>query len=137
MQRISPKLIGIPGILLLLAGIIGGEKQEDAAAFDCSESLTKYFQILPENPTGMDIILAVDSICGNETDALVDIHCQEITFTRYLNSLMMMPCLPQSDTTVIGQLDPGQYRLVHRLIDRNHLLNDSIVLLDTLCLFVN
>jgi hypothetical protein len=137
MPRNSLYLPGILGLLLVIASTISCEKEEDPEEFDCSESVTHYLEITPENPTSLDIILAIDSICGNETDVLLDIQDQEITFTRYTNSLMMMPCRPRADTTVIGRLNPGQYRLVHMLIDKNHLLQDSIVLQDTLCLSVN
>ncbi len=49
---------------------------------------------------------------------------------------MMMPCRPEPDTTLIGPLNPGEYQLVHCMIDKNHLITDSIYLLDTIPLLV-
>ena len=93
-------------------------------------------QIVPENPTSEDQILAIETICGNETDAILDYQGSQIKYLRYVNSLMMMPCCPRPDTTVIGQLSAGRYQLIHWVIDKNHLLSDSIVLLDTIYMHV-
>lgn len=60
----------------------------------------------------------------------------QINYKRYFNSLMMMPCRPELDTTLIGPLNPGEYQLVHCMIDKNHLITDSIYLLDTIPLLV-
>ena len=92
--------------------------------------------IVPENPSSEDQVLAIETICGNESDVILDFQREQINYTRYVNSLMMMPCSPRPDTTIIGQLSTGQYQLVHCVIDKNHLLTDSIVLLDTIYLHI-
>lgn len=92
--------------------------------------------IVPENPGSEDLILAIETICGNESDVILEIQDNQISYLRYVNSLMMMPCSPRPDTTIIGQLNTGQYQLVHWVIDKNHLISDSIVLQDTIYLQV-
>lgn len=122
-------------VLFLITALVCCEKQ-GPPEFDCLDKGNHHLLIVPESPTSNDIILAIDTICGGESDAVLDFQGKQITFTRYVNSLIMMPCLPRADTTVIGQLDKGQYGLVHRLIDNNHLVRDNIILLDTICLLV-
>jgi len=92
--------------------------------------------IVPENPLNTDQLLVIETICGNETDAVLDFQGTVIHYKRYVNSLMMMPCCPRTDTTVIGHLDAGDYQMVHRVIDRNHMITDSIVIQDTIYLHV-
>jgi hypothetical protein len=135
MQQISKRLSWILTALFLFTALQCCEEQ-GPPEFDCLDTGNHYLLIVPESPTSNDIIVAIDTICGSESDAVLDFQGQQITFTRYVNSLIMMPCLPRTDTTVVGQLNRGQYRLVHRLIDKNHLLTDSIILLDTICLLV-
>lgn len=135
MEQILKRLSWIPAALFLFTLLVCCEKQ-GPPEFDCLDTGNHHLLIVPESPTSNDIILAIDTICGYESDGVLDFHGQQITFTRYVNSLIMMPCLPRTDTTVIGRLNKGQYRLVHRLIDQNHLLSDNIILLDTICLLV-
>jgi len=135
MKYISNGLIRILLLLMAVSCIVSCEEQEPLE-FNCVDTGMHYLRILPEDPNSDDTIIAIDSICGNETDVILTHQGQQITFKRYLNSLMMMPCRPRTDTTVIGQLNGGQYRIIHCLIDKNHLITDSIVLLDTICLLV-
>jgi hypothetical protein len=122
--------------MLFFSGIVCCEEHEPPEAFNCLDTGSRRLLIAPENPKSTDTILAIETICGNESDVILEVKGWQIKYKRYFNSLMMMPCSPRSDTTVIGQLRAGQYRLVHVMIDKNHLLEDSIFLLDTLCLLV-
>lgn len=124
-------------MLLLSPGLQFCESQFEDEMNDLKldEGLHKLL-IMPENPGSEDLILAIETICGNETDVILGFQGNQISYLRYVNSLMMMPCSPRSDTTIIGQLNSGQYQLVHRVIDKNHLLTDSIVLLDTIFLHI-
>ena len=124
-------------LFLLLTGFCLLSCEEQAVdELICLEMESKKLLIVPENPSSTDQILAIDTICGNESDVILDIQGWLISYKRYVNSLMMMPCNPRPDTTIIGQLEAGQYMLTHCIIDKNHLLTDSIVLLDTICLHV-
>jgi hypothetical protein len=124
-------------LFVLLSGLslVSCEEQADEE-FICLDTESEKLLIVPENPSSEDQILAIETICGNESDVILDIQGRHISYKRYVNSLMMMPCSPRLDTTSIGQLRAGQYQLVHCVIDKNHLLTDSIVLLDTICLNV-
>jgi hypothetical protein len=135
MEHIRNTPVRILLLMMICSCMISCEEQEPPEV-QCEDGGMHYLRILPEDPTSEDTIIAIDSICGNETDVILDHRGQEITFKRYVNSLMMMPCRPRTDTTVIGQLNGGRYRIIHCLIDKNHLIADSVVLLDTLCLLV-
>ena len=136
MRYISNRLSEILALLIIFFGLMSCEKHEIDDDFNCVDSGSNKLLIVPYNPDSNDTILAIETICGNESDVILDFQGQQIFYTRYFNSLMMMPCSPRPDTTVIGQLPDGQYQLVHSMIDKNHLLTDSIFLLDTTCLLV-
>jgi len=135
MYKIPNKLAVILVFLLTCSGLMNCEKQPvEELLYKDSES--HRLLILPENPNSKDQILAIETICGNESDVILDFQGNQISYKRYFNSLMMMPCSPRSDTTIIGQLSAGHYQLVHCMIDKNHLLTDSIFLLDTIYLHI-
>jgi len=106
----------------------------DNRVFDDSEFYK--LLILPENPDSQDPILLIENTCGIEPDPLVNIEGFQINYQRNFNSLMGAPCSPQLDTTIIGPLDSGNYKLIHRVIDLNHLLKDSVISVDTLDLVI-
>lgn len=135
MYKIINKLLPVLALLLISTGLMNCEDQlsEDLL---CTDSGSCRLLIVPENPDSEDLILAIETICGNESEAILDFQGNKITYLRYFNSLMMMPCSPRPDTTVIGQLSPGHYHLICLMIDKNHLLKDSIYLQDTICLEV-
>ena len=135
MKKITHKLISVLALLLVCTGLMNCEYQvlED---LQCNDSGSHRLSILPEDPESGDQILAVETICGNESDVILDIQGYRISYKRYFNSLMMMPCSPRADTTIIGQLDPGHYQIIHWMIDKNHFIKDSIFLQDTICLVV-
>ncbi len=122
-------------LILLSSGMMNCENQADEFLPDLYDDSHKLL-ILPDYPDSQDEILAIETICGNESDVILEFRDKQILYKRYFNSLMMMPCSPRADTTVIGQLSAGQYQLIHCLIDKNHLLSDSIFLLDTIPLLV-
>ena len=93
--------------------------------------------ILPANPDSQDQILLIENTCGIEPDPLVSIVEYQINYQRNFNSLMAAPCSPQLDTTIIGPLRSGSYKLIHLVVDLNHLMKDSLISVDTLDLVVN
>ena len=128
-------------LVLVLAFLLAGSGLKNCEKLTCEELLLDDLElnkltIVPCNPNSSDQILVVEKICGNETDVILTFEGMQIKYQRYFNSLMMMPCGPKLDTTVIGQLSPGSYQLVHSMIDKNHLITDSIFLLDTIPLLV-
>jgi hypothetical protein len=92
--------------------------------------------ILPKNPTSEDLILLIENTCGIEPEPVITYSGNRISYKRYFNSLMGAPCIPTIDTTTIGPLEAGNYELLHWVIDKNHLLKDSIISVDTLDLIV-
>jgi len=135
MYKTSHRLVSVLAMLLICTGLMNCEDQVNEDLL-CNDSGSHRLLILPENPDSMDQIIAIETICGNESDVILDFQGNRITYKRYFNSLIMMPCRPRPDTTIIGQLDAGHYQLIHLMIDKNHLLNDSIFLQDTICLVV-
>jgi hypothetical protein len=93
--------------------------------------------VLPCNPDSDDQISVIEKICGTESDVILNFEGKVIGYKRYVNSLIMAPCSPQLDTTLIGQLDKGSYQLVQTVIDLNHQISDSIILQDTIALIVS
>lgn len=93
--------------------------------------------ILPCIPDSDDHISVIEKICGTESEVILSFQDNVIRYKRYVNSLIMAPCIPQLDTTIIGQLDKGSYQLIQTVIDLNHLISDSIVIKDTLTLIVS
>ena len=136
MFKIANKISLVLVLILVCASLMNCEKQLDVELLD-NDYESHRLLILPAYPDSKDQILAIETICGNESDVILTFQGTQITYKRYFNSLMMMPCSPQSDTTIIGQLSAGTYQLVHCMIDKNHLLTDSIFLLDTIFLLVN
>ena len=122
-------------LLLLGTGLMNCEKQTGEEWENLDNGSHKLL-IVPEHPDSRDQIMAIETICGNESAVILEFQDMQILYKRYFNSLMMMPCSPRADTTVIGQLSAGQYQLIHCMIDKNHLLADSIFLLDTIPLLV-
>ena len=122
-------------LLLIFLSLMHCEKQPEEESLFYDSDLHG-LQILPDNPDRNDQILVVETICGNESDVILEIQGNQIKYLRYFNSLMMMPCSPSPDTTVIGQLATGQYQLIQCMIDKNHLIQDSIAYLDTIPLVV-
>jgi len=135
MCKIANRLVLILAFLLVGSSLKNCEKQpSEELLFDDLE--LHNLLILPNNPNSSDQILVVETICGNESDVILTFQGNQIKYQRYYNSLMMMPCSPTLDTTIIGQLNAGTYQFVHCMIDKNHLISDSIFLLDTIPLVV-
>jgi len=84
--------------------------------------------VLPCNPDSDDQISVIEKICGTESEVILSFQGNQIGYKRYVNSLMMAPCSPRLDTTILGQLNRGSYQLVQSIIDKNHLITDSIIL---------
>jgi len=135
MNKFLNKLPLVLSLLLLGSSLLNCEKQGDEELADMDNGSHKLL-IVPSHPDSMDQIMAIETICGNESAVILEFQDMQILYKRYFNSLMMMPCSPRADTTVIGQLSAGHYQLIHCMIDKNHLLADSIFLLDTIPLLV-
>ena len=123
-------------ILLMDLGLESCEKQY------CEELLLNDLElhelvVLPCNPDSDDRISVIEKICGTESEVILSFQGNQIGYKRYVNSLMMAPCSPRLDTTIIGQLNKGSYQLVQSIIDKNNLTTDSIVLQDTITLIVS
>ena len=93
--------------------------------------------VRPCLPDSDDQISVIEKICGTESEVMLSFHGNQIGYLRYVNSLMMAPCSPRLDTIIIGQLNAGSYQLVQSIIDKNHLITDSIILQDTITLLVS
>lgn len=93
--------------------------------------------ISPKNPGSEDQILLIENTCGIEPEPLISFEGMHISYKRYFNSLMGAPCSPTLDTTIIGPLNAGTYELVHWVIDKNHLITDTIISVDTIKLVVH
>jgi len=129
-------------ILLLLSTSLGScEKQlcDDLLlnGLELDDLELNELVLLPCNPDSEDQISVIEKICGNESEVILSIQGKQIGYKRYVNSLIMAPCIPQLDTTVIGQLDKGSYQLIQTVIDLNHHISDSIIIQDTLTLIVS
>ncbi len=127
--------------LLLAWGLAGCEKHvcEDLKLNDLELGDLELYEliVLPCNPDSDDQISVIEKICGIESDVILNFEGKVIGYKRYVNSLIMAPCSPQLDTTLIGQLDKGSYQLVQTVIDLNHQISDSIILQDTIALIVS
>ena len=141
MNRIISWIFVFIVILLLGPGLVSCEKLvcEDMLLNDLELNDLELYELLivPCNPGSDDQISIIEKICGSESDVILSFQDNQIGYLRYVNSLMMMPCSPQLDTTVLGQLDKGSYQLVQYIIDKNHLITDSIIRQDTLTLIVS
>ena len=127
--------------LLIGSGLESCEKQ-DVNVLELNElklsDLELYeLYVIPCYPDSDDQISVIEKICGTESEVLLSFQGNQIGYKRYVNSLMMAPCSPRLDTTIIGQLNAGSYQLVQSIIDKNHLITDSIILQDTITLLVS
>lgn len=122
--------------LCLFSCMLSCELQEAELDITYLDLESNNLEILPVDAVSTDTIKVIEAICGNESDVILNIQGMKITYKRYFNSLMMMPCSPQFDTTVIGQLNSGMYQFLHIMIDKNHLLTENKILVDTLWLQV-
>ena len=141
MNKTIHSIFAVVVILLLVWGLAGCEKQvcEDLRLNDLELDDLELFEliVLPCNPDSDDQISVIEKICGTESNVILSFEGNMIGYKRYVNSLIMAPCSPQLDTTVIGQLDKGSYQLVQSVIDLNHQISDSIILQDTIALIVS
>jgi hypothetical protein len=129
------RMAGLSAILLAVLSLIQCEKQaEEDFLWDHQEIYA--LAIWPTHPTSVDPILLIELTCGFEPEPILSFKGNQILYKRYFNSLMGAPCIPTLDTTTIGPLDAGSYELIHWVIDKNHLMIDSIVSLDTIPLVV-
>ena len=136
MIKIASPIAMAAAILLSSLILVNCEKQ-DNEDLSIEEPGIHEIIILPEQPGPGDHIEVIEQICGNESEAFVQIEGNQINYKRYMNSLMMMPCIPTTDTTVIGPLGSGRYELVRSMIDLNHQISDSIFLQDTIPFIVS
>jgi hypothetical protein len=141
MKKIFHSILAVAVFLLLSAGLQSCEKQicEDLLLNDLKldDLELNELVVLPCNPDSEDQISIIELICGTESDVILSFQGNVIGYKRYVNSLMMAPCIPQFDTTVIGQLDKGSYQLIQSVIDLNHQISDSIIRQDTITLHVS
>ena len=141
MNKIASSLFVLLVFLLMGSGLEGCEKQdlEELKLNDLELHDLKLYELVlrPCNPDSDDQISVIEKICGTETDVILSFHGNQIGYLRYVNSLMMAPCSPRLDTTIIGQLNTGSYQLVQTIIDKNHLITDSIIRQDTITIIVS
>jgi len=127
--------------LLMGLGLGSCEKQycEELELNDYELNDLELYELLvsPCNPDSDDQISVIEKICGTESEVILSFQGNQIGYKRYVNSLMMAPCSPRFDTTIIGQLNSGSYQLVQSIIDKNHLITDSIILQDTITLIIS
>jgi hypothetical protein len=140
MNKIAGSMFVLLVFLLLGLGLESCEKQvcEDLLLNDLELYDLELYELVvrPCLPDSDDQISVIEKICGTETDVILSFHGNQIGYLRYVNSLMMAPCSPRLDTTIIGQLNTGSYQLVQSIIDKNHLITDSIILQDTITIIV-
>jgi len=141
MKKTFHNILAVIVLLLLSAGLESCEKQlcDDLLLNDLEFDDLELNEliVLPCNPDSEDQISIIELICGTESEVILSFKGKQIGYKRYVNSLIMAPCIPQFDTTVIGQLDNGSYQLIQTVIDRNHNISDSIIIQDTLTLVVS
>ena len=135
MYKNIPRLVLLSAFLLLSFHLRNCEKQIDD---DLSSNNQEFYKltISPKNPDSEDQILLIENTCGIEPEPLISYEGMQIIYKRYFNSLMGAPCSPTLDTTIIGPLNSGSYELVHWVIDKNHLMIDSVVSVNTIALVV-
>jgi len=141
MKKTVHSIFAVLVFLLLAWGLAGCEKQvcEDLLLNDLELDDLELYEliVLTCNPDSDDQISVIEKICGTESNVILNFEGKVIGYKRYVNSLIMAPCSPQLDTTLIGQLDKGSYQLVQTVIDLNHHISDSIILQDTIALIVS
>ena len=136
MFKVANRIALLTAFLLVCFTLKNCEKQIDEDLSLNDQDFYKLY-ISPKNPGSEDKILLIEKICGIEPDPVLSYTGNQIVYKRYFNSLMGAPCSPTLDTTIIGPLNSGNYELVHWVIDKNHLLTDSISSVDTIALVVN
>ena len=136
MYRIIKKIVLAAAFLLAGLPLTNCEKQVDDDYLWNDQDFYKLL-IVPENPGSDDQILLIENTCGIEADPILRYLRNQIIYVRYFNSLMGAPCSPTLDTTIIGPLNAGSYELVHWVIDKNHLITDTILSVDTIDLVVH
>jgi len=130
------KIVLLTTILLVCFSLKNCDSQIDEDFSFNDQDFYKLY-ISPKNPGSEDQILLIENTCGIEPEPILSFNGMHITYKRYFNSLMGAPCSPTLDTTIIGPLNSGSYELVHWVIDKNHLIADSIISVDTIALVVN
>jgi len=141
MYKIVNSMVVFIVFLLMGVGLGSCEKQvcEDLSLNDLELHDLELYElvVLPCNPDSDDQISVIEKICGTESEVILSFQGNQIGYRRTVNSLMMAPCSPQLDTTILGQLNKGSYQLVQSIIDKNHLITDSIIRQDTITLVVS
>ena len=141
MKKTFYSILAVTVLLLLSTSLGSCEKQlcDDLLlnGLELDDLELNELVLLPCNPDSEDQISVIEKICGNESEVILSIQGKQIGYKRYVNSLIMAPCIPQLDTTVIGQLDKGSYQLIQTVIDLNHHISDSIIIQDILTLIVS
>jgi hypothetical protein len=141
MNKITSSMFALIVFLLLGLGLESCEKQdlEELKLNDLELYDLELYELIvnPCYPDSDDQISVIEKICGTESEVILSFQGNQIGYKRYVNSLMMAPCSPRLDTTIIGQLNTGSYQLVQSIIDKNHLITDSIILQDTITLLVS
>ena len=135
MYRIIKKIIFLTAFLLVYFCLTNCETQIEDDFPMIDQDFYKIL-IVPKNPGSEDLILLIENTCGIEPEPILTYRRNQIIYVRYFNSLMGAPCSPTFDTTIIGPLNSGSYELVHWVIDKNHLITDTIISVDTLALVV-
>ena len=136
MFKIIKKIVLLTAFLLAGFHLTNCEKQIDDDFYFNDQDFYKLL-IVPLNPGSEDQILLIENTCGIEPEPVLSYRRNQIIYVRYFNSLMGAPCSPTLDTTIIGPLNAGSYELVHWVIDKNHLITDTIISVDTLDLVVH
>jgi hypothetical protein len=141
MNKIASSMFVLLVFLLLGLGLESCEKQdlEELKLNDLELYDLELYELIvsPCYPDSDDQISVIEKICGTESEVILSFQGNQIGYKRYVNSLMMAPCSPRLDTTIIGQLNAGSYQLVQTIIDKNHLITDSIIRQDTITLLIS
>jgi len=128
-------------LFLMAAGQVSCEKQECEDLYlndlELDDLELHELRVVLCNPDSDDQISVIEKICGTESEVILSFQGMQIGYKRYVNSLMMAPCSPRLDTSILGQLDQGSYQLIQTIIDKNHHIADSIVVQDTIVLIVS
>ena len=141
MNKSAGSMFVVLVFLLMGSGLESCEKQdiEELKLNDLELHDLELYDLVvrPCYPDSDDQISVIEKICGTESEVILSFQGNQIGYLRYVNSLMMAPCSPRFDTTIIGQLNTGSYQLVQSIIDKNHLITDSIILQDTITVLVS
>jgi hypothetical protein len=141
MNKITSSMFALLVFLLMGLGLESCEKQdlEELKLNDLELYDLELYELIvsPCYPDSDDQISVIEKICGTESEVILSFQGNQIGYKRYVNSLMMAPCSPRLDTTIIGQLNAGSYQLVQSIIDKNHLITDSIIRQDTIILLIS